>query len=170
MNLQDFKIQILPMKHQLYRVALRITGDPTEAEDVVQEVFIKVWDKRAQIPNIQNVQAFCMSMTKNLAIDKTRSKHRRAESLGEGLDFKTPVANPHQRAEMTDTMYRIEALMKTLPDKQKMVMRLRDIEGMAYEEIALAVDIPINQVKVNLFRARQKIREALINTDQYGLQ
>ena len=63
MNLQDFKIQILPTKNRLYRVALRITGNPAEAEDVVQEVFIKIWNKRAEISNIQNVQAFCMRMT-----------------------------------------------------------------------------------------------------------
>ena len=170
MNLQDFKIQILPTKNRLYRVALRITGNPAEAEDVVQEVFIKIWNKRAEISNIQNVQAFCMRMTRNLAIDKTRSKHRRVEGLGGGLDFKTPVANPHQRAEMTDTVSRIRSLMETLPDKQRLVMQLRDIEGMTYDEISKAVNIPMNQVKVNLFRARKKIREALIDTDQYGLQ
>ena len=86
------------------------------------------------------------------------------------MDFKNPVANPHQRAEMTDTISRIRSLMKTLPDKQRVVMQLRDIEGMTYDEISKAVNIPLNQVKVNLFRARKKIREALINTDQYGLQ
>lgn len=169
MDIQDFKIQILPTKHRLFRLALRIVGNPAEAEDVVQEVFIKIWDRRADFSDIQNVEAFCMRMTKNLAIDKTRSKHKRTQSLGQGLDFENHSANPHQSAEMSDTLARIERLMGSLPDKQRLTMQLRDIEGMTYDEIAKALDIPLNQVKVNLFRARKRIKEALINTDQYGL-
>lgn len=169
MDIQDFKIQILPTKHRLFRLALRIVGNPAEAEDVVQEVFIKIWDRRADFSDIQNVEAFCMRMTKNLAIDKTRSKHKRTQSLGQGLDFENHSANPHQSAEMSDTLARIERLMGSLPDKQRLTMQLRDIEGMTYDEIAKALDIPLNQVKVNLFRARKQIKEALINTDQYGL-
>lgn len=169
MNLQDFKIQVLPTKHRLYRLALRITNHPAEAEDVVQEVFIKIWNKRAELTEVQNIEAFCMRMTRNLAIDKTRSKHRRTQSIGEGLDFRTPVANPHQKAEMSDAVQRVRLLMKDLPDKQRVVMQLRDIEGMTYEEISKALNIPMNQVKVNLFRARKRIRQGMLNTEQYGL-
>lgn len=169
MNLQDFKIKILPTKNKLYRVALRIVRDAAEAEDVVQEVFIKVWKKRGELRNVENLDAFCMRMTKNLAIDKTRSKHKRTESLGQGMDFSARAANPHQLVERQDTISKVERLMEELPEKQRLVMQLRDIEEMTYEEIAKALNIPVNQVKVNLFRARKKIRELLLNRKEYGL-
>lgn len=169
MNLTEFKNSILPAKDKLYRMALRIVGDRAEAQDVVQEVFIKIWKKRAHLDEISNIDAFCMRMTKNLAIDKTRSKHKRTQSLGHGLDFATHSRNPHQQVETNDTINRVRQLMETLPTKQKMVMQLRDIEEMSYDEIAKSLDIPMNQVKVNLFRARKKIRELLLN-QSYGLQ
>ncbi len=169
MNLTEFKNRILPAKDKLYRMALRIVGDSAEAQDVVQEVFIKIWKKRAHLDNIDNIEAFCMRMTKNLAIDKTRSKHKRTQSLGHGLDFATHSSNPHQQVEMNDTINRVRTLMKSLPVKQRMIMQLRDIEEMSYDEIAKHLDLPMSQVKVNLFRARKKIRELLLN-QRYGLQ
>jgi RNA polymerase sigma factor (sigma-70 family) len=170
MNLNDFKIKILPTKNKLFRAAFRIVGNTAEAEDVVQEVFIKIWNKRGELRNIENLEAFCMRMTKNLAIDKTRSKHKRTQNLGEGLDFVTRSANPHQKVESNDTIGQVRQLMKQLPDKQRMVMQLRDIEEMTYDEIGDALEIPMNQVKVNLFRARKKIREVLLNNKEYGLR
>lgn len=150
-------------------MALRIVGNAAEAEDVVQEVFIKIWKRRADFAKVENIDAFCMRMTKNLAIDKTRSKHKRTQELGQGMDFKSHAANPHQQAEMNDTIGRIKALVNQLPEKQRLVMQLRDIEDMSYMEISKALDMPMNQVKVNLFRARKKIRELLINKQLHGL-
>ena len=170
MNLQEFKIKVLPTKNRLYRAALRIVNDASEAEDVVQEVFIKIWKKRGELRGIENLDAFCMRMTKNLAIDKTRSKHKRTQSLGQGMDFSARTANPHQMVETQDTISKIQRLMHQLPEKQRLVMQLRDIEEMAYDEIAKALEIPMNQVKVNLFRARKKIRELLLNKKEYGLR
>ena len=141
-----------------------------DAEEVLQDVFIKIWNKRGELRGIENLEAFSMRMTKNLAIDKTRSKHKRTQSLGEGLDFVTRAANPHQKMESSDTIGQIRQLMNQLPDKQRMVMQLRDIEEMTYDEIGDALDIPMNQVKVNLFRARKKIRELLLNKKEYGLR
>ncbi len=170
MNLIDFKNKVLPNKNKLFRVALRIVGDAAEAEDVVQEVFIKIWKRRADFSNIKNIDAFCMQMTKNLAIDKTRSKHKRTQELGLGVDFATHSANPHQQTETNDTISRIKRLVEQLPEKQQLVMQLRDIEDLSYIEISKALDMPMNQVKVNLFRARKKIRELLINREFDGLQ
>jgi len=169
MSLEVFKKQVFPIKDKLYRFALRIVGNGAEAEDVVQEVFIKLWSKNQDLDQLNNVEAWCMKMTKNLSIDKLRSKHQRVGAFQEGFDIKDGVANPYQITAQNDTIEQVRQLMQSLPEKQRMTMQLRDIEGMTYEEITVALDISLNQVKVNLFRARQQIRKALLNNQQYGL-
>ncbi|MEL6866803.1 MAG: RNA polymerase sigma factor [Bacteroidota bacterium] len=169
MSLKNYKSEVLSHKNKLYRFALRIVGNVAEAEDVVQEVLIKMWKSRSQLGQFQNTEAWCMKMTKNLSIDKLRSKHRQTSTLPEAYELSARTASPYQQAEMGDTVSHIRTLMEALPDKQRMTMQLRDIEGMSYKEIAEVLDIPLNQVKVNLFRARQYIRTQLINKESYGL-
>ena len=165
MSLKIFNRDILPIKDKLYRFALRITGSGFEAEDVVQEVMIKLWKKRADLSQYANTEAWCMRMTKNLSIDKLRSKHRRTEDIAATYDLAGGDESPHELAEQQDTIAHIQQLMNSLPTKQKMVMQLRDIEDMSYQEIAEALDIPMNQVKVNLFRARKAIRTKLLESN-----
>ncbi len=163
--LQHFKQEIMPMKDKLFRVAFRITGDASEAEDVVQETFIKVWDLRQTWSNYNNLQGWVMSLTKNKAIDKTRSKHKRTTSLDGVYNMAKVENSPEQVAIFSDEMQRIQVFMKQLPQKQREVMELRDFEELSYKEIATQLDIPMNHVKVNLSRARKTIREQLIKDE-----
>lgn len=169
MSLEDFTKQILPIKQKLFRFSLRIVGNQAEAEDVVQEVFVKLWKKREDWEKYKNMEAWCMRMTKNLSIDKLRSKHHRAGILPEGMDFIAPGVSPDRKAELTDLLGQLKGLMQQLPEKQRLVMHLRDIEGQSYKEISEYLEMPLNQVKINLFRARQSIKSQLINIDSYGL-
>lgn len=170
MDLQDFKQTILPIKDKLFRYAFRIVKDADEAQDVVQEVFIKLWNKRHEWDKYQNIEALCMRMTRNLAIDKTRSKHRRVQSLDTAYNVMENTASPERLTESNDTMSQIKSMIDGLPNKQKEIMQLRDIEGLSYKEIAAALKMPMSQVKVYLFRARKQIREQLVNSELYGLQ
>ena len=165
MNIKEFQNTILPIKNTLYRLAKRVVGETSEAEDVVQEVFVKIWNQRTQLTEITNVEAWCMRLTKNLSIDKLRSKHRRTEAFHPEFDQADDQQTPYQFVETNDTMQQIENMMNALPEKQKMVMHLRDIEGLAYQEIAEALEIPLNQVKVNLFRARKQVREQILASE-----
>jgi RNA polymerase sigma factor (sigma-70 family) len=153
------------VKNKLYRFALRITGDNAEAEDVVQEVFIKVWHRLNELPNIQNTEAWCMTLTKNLSLDKLRSKHRRTEEIGEILQISDSESTPYESLAGKDMVDKIRHWMKLLPEKQQLVMHLRDIEDKTYEEISLILDMPMPQVKVNLHRARTAIRERILAID-----
>ena len=171
MNLiKDFKTRILPIKDKLYRFALRIVEDESEAKDVVQEVFIKVWNKRMEMHRYANLEAWCMRLTRNLSIDKLRSKHRRVVPLEGRMVMAETNTTPYQKTAMKDTVDYVRQLMQGLPMKQKMVMQLRDIEGLTYQEIAQTLDISLSQVKVNLFRARKTIRQQLIKSESYGVQ
>lgn len=161
MKLDTFKSDILPIKDKLFRVALRITGNPPEAEDVVQETFIKLWEQRRELQSIQNLEAWCMQMTKNRAIDKRRLRFNQSEGLEVAYGLQSQEQTPDQQAERSDEMAQVKRLMQDLPDKQRMTMQLRDIDGLSYQEISDTLDIPLNQVKTNIFRARKSLRAKL---------
>ena len=165
----NFERLTYSIKDKLYRFSLRITGNEMEAEDVVQEVFLKVWDKREQMTDIQNPEAWCMTLTKNLSLDKLRSKHRLTTEISEAVYITDSKPTPYNAFEKDDTIGRIRFLMNELPEKQKMVMHLRDIEGMAYDEIAEQLDMPLPQVKVYLHRARNYVREKMLEAEKFGL-
>jgi RNA polymerase sigma factor (sigma-70 family) len=151
------------IKDKLYRFALRITGSIPEAEDVVQEVFLKIWDKREDMAHVLNPEAWCMTLTKNLAFDKIKSKHRKTDDIEEAYGVHDAKTNVYQTVETSDTMALIKQMMDALPENQRLVMHLRDIEELSYEEIVTSLNMPMAQVKVNLHRARQKIREQLLS-------
>ncbi len=162
MSLIYFKQNILPVKDKLYRFAQSILKNTMEAEDVVQEVMVRVWQKRETWHEVENMEALTMKMTKNLALDKLKSRYNRTDSLPEYADWRDDAAQPDEATESNDLIQRIRKMMNHLPEKHRMVMQLRDIEGLSYEEISEVLDMPMSQVKINLFRARTHIREQLI--------
>lgn len=169
----DFQSDVLPLKNVLFRLALRITLSPEEAEDVVQETMMKVWSRREAWPQIESMEAFCLTICRNLAVDRNRKKGRAAASLddeeaSEPADH-SYTADPERRTVDGDRMSLLRRLMASLPEKQRSIMQLRDIEGMSYKDIAAALAISEDQVKVGLFRARQTIKKKFIDTDSYGL-
>ena len=168
----SFQADVLPLKDMLFRLALRITLNHAEAEDVVQETMIKVWNLREQWPEIESIEAFCINICRNLARDKQKKMVNQSQSLDES-QHEAPdtshAANPEQQTVANDRIQLIKRLMDRLPEKQRTCMQLRDIEGKAYKEIAAALDISEQQVKVNIFRARQTIRQQYLATEQYGL-
>jgi RNA polymerase sigma-70 factor (ECF subfamily) len=168
----SFQNDILPLKNELYRLALRITLDHAEAEDVVQETMLKVWNRREQWDQIESIEAFCLTICRNQALDKMRRMGRQSESLDEGSHQKADTsyaANPEEHAMHEDRLQLIRRLIDSLPEKQRTVMTLRETEGKSYKEIAEAMNISEEQVKVNLFRARQTIKQKYIKTEEYGL-
>ena len=170
MDVVQFKDEILPLKNKLYRFSLNIVKDEDLAKDVVQECLIKVWEKRNDLKLVQNLEAWCMQVTKNKALDKLRSKHVSRTDLFEvKLDTRKETNTPYALTERGDLMTRIKLLIDLLPQRQREVMQLRDIEGYTYKEIGEILEIDINLVKTNLFRARRKLKESLIKENAYGL-
>ena len=149
----SFRNDVLPLKNELYRLALRITLNPAESEDIVQETMIKVWNRRDQWDHIDSIEAYCLTICRNLALDKTKRMEHQNQSLNEG------------EHDAPDNSY------SSNPEEQAMhhVMQLRDIEGKSYKEIADIMAISEEQVKVNIFRARQAIRQKFLETEKYGL-
>jgi len=170
MNFEMFESRVLPVKNKLFRFAFRLLGSSEEAKDVVQEVFIRVWNGRDQIASIENMEAWCMRITRNLSLDKLRARQRKAtDSIEDNFDIQQDTHTPYEAAENNESMQRISQLIASLPEKQRQVMHLRDIEGYSYNEICEILELDMNQVKVNLFRARNAVREKFIKINAYGL-
>lgn len=165
----NFRNDILPLKDKLFRVALRITFDRAEAEDIVQETLIRVWNKREEWAQFGSIEAYCLTVAKNLAIDRSEKKDAQTVELTPAMEQASDVSSPYEKLVTKERMKLIHRLMDELPEKQRQIMQLRDIEDKSYKEIAVALNLTEEQVKVNLFRARQKVKLKFINIEGYGL-
>lgn len=166
----SFKNDILPLKNELYRLALRITLSEMEAEDVVQDTLIKVWNSRESWPGIDSIEAYSMAICRNKALDRLRLKDNQLASLEQHNSGEMVAdGNPQQKLIAKDRLEAVRALIDALPEKQRSCMQLRDIEGKSYKEVANILGISEEQVKVSIFRARQTIRKQFQELEEYGL-
>lgn len=165
----DFRKDILPLKDKLFRLALRITFDRAEAEDIVQETMIRVWNKRDEWDGLESVEAYCLTVTRNLAIDRSEKKDSQTVVLTIEAEQTPDASSPYDRLVNKERLKLVHRLVGELPEKQRLIMQLRDVEGKSYKEIAAALRLTEEQVKVNLFRARQKVKQKFIDIDNYGL-
>ena len=166
MTVETFKIEVLPMKHKLFRLANRMLLNIPEAEDVVQEVFLRLWARKERLNEYKSIEAFAMTITKNLCLDKLKSKGYKTDELTEKHEQQTTVT-PYQKMEITDSYQKVKKIINALPEQQRMIIHLRDIEGYEFEEISDVMNISINTIRVNLSRARKKVREILVKTYHY---
>ena len=166
----SFRNDVLPLKNELFRLALRITLNRAEAEDIVQDTLIKVWNRREEWNSIDSIEAFSLTVCRNLSLDRIRKKGNDNDSL-EDVKAAEPLAssNPQDRMIQTDKVRLIRQIVDGLPEKQRSCMQLRDFEGKTYKEIASVLDISEEQVKVNIFRARQTVKQKYLKLDNYGL-
>ena len=165
----SFRDDILPLKDKLFRLALRITFDRAEAEDVVQDTMIRVWNKREEWTQFGSIEAYCMTVSKNLAIDRSQKKEAQNVELTPEMEEESEISGPYDQLVNNERMSIIHRLINELPEKQRLIMQLRDIEGESYKEIAKILNLTEDQVKVNLFRARQKVKQRYLEIDEYGL-
>ena len=168
--MMNFKNDILPLKNQLYRLALRITLCSTEAEDIVQETLIKVWNRRDSWDKIDNIKAFCFTICRNLALDSIKRHDNQNQNLDDIQYEQADTAfNPSEQTIESDRLRIVREIVNALPEKQRSCIQLRDFEGKSYKEIAEVLGITEEQVKVNIFRGRQTIKQRFLSIDNYNL-
>ena len=165
----NFRNDILPLKDKLFRLALRITMNRAEAEDVVQDTMLRVWGRRDEWEGMESVEAYCLTVCRNLAIDRSQLKESQNEELTESNANTPDSADPYSLCVRNEQMALIHRLISGLTEKQRTILQLRDVEGKSYKEIADIVGVSEEQVKVNLFRARQKIKQQYTEINDYGL-
>lgn len=156
----SFRNDVLPLKNELYRLALRITLQHEDAEDIVQDTLIKIWNKRDEWQDIDSMAAYSMTICRNLALDRLKKKDRRSESIDTlHLALHDTTASPYEQIDQKDRLQIVKNIINALPEKQRTCMQLRDFEGKTYKEIAQIMTISEDQVKINLFRARQAVKQ-----------
>ncbi|WP_291529629.1 RNA polymerase sigma factor [Bacteroides sp. UBA939] len=165
----SFRNDILPLKDKLFRLALRITFDRAEAEDVVQETMIRVWSKRDEWAQFGSIEAYCLTVARNLAIDRSEKKDAHTVELTPEMEQTPDASAPYDLLVEKERMTLIHRLINELPQTQRLIMQLRDIEGKSYKEIAVILQLTEDQVRVNLFRARQKVKQQYLEIEGYGL-
>ncbi|MDD5695791.1 MAG: RNA polymerase sigma factor [Bacteroidales bacterium] len=169
MTPKQFTEEIFPLKDKLFRFAMRILDDREDARDMVQVVLVRLWDQNTELHKLRNTEAFAMTLTRNLCIDWLRTNGRILRGDTQEIMMIDPVT-PYDLTEIRDSVKRINHLINHLPDQQRMILHLRDIEGYEFEEIASILDLNLNVIRVNLSRARKKIKEELNKVHQYELQ
>lgn len=143
----------------MFRIAFRVVRNTEEAEDVVQDALVKIWNKWSTVSEADNVEAYCMTVTRNLAIDLVRKRKMQTSELENHYDLKSDNANPEKIAVVKDQLSRVRAFIDSLPENYRTVLELRDIDGYSYNEISDMTGYSLEKVKVYLFRARLKIKE-----------
>lgn len=165
----SFRNDILPLKDKLYRLALRITLDSAEAEDIVQDTMIRVWNKRDGWAQFNSIEAFCLTVARNLAIDRSQKSEAQNIELTTETQEMSDGSTPERQLERSEQMDLVRKLINELPEKQRTIIQLRDIEEKSYKEIADVMQLTEDQVKVTLFRARQRIKAKYNEIQSYGL-
>lgn len=170
MEKKDYQQIFETHRDKIWRFAMRILEDKLLAEDVMQDVLIRCWKHENELAGMDNPGAWMMRVTRNLCIDKIR-KMRKVNIVEIDNAYSAQSENPTPLKSMviSDLMDSLKKLIDELPSKQKMVFHLREIEGMAYQEIGEILDMTLADVKVNLHRARKKIQLQLTKVDSYGL-
>ena len=159
----SFQTTVLPLSDRLFRLALRVTMNRAEAEDVVQDTLLRVWERRSEWGQIDNLEAFAIATCRNRALDVAKRAGRNTVPLDKVEGVHLPAPNAQLFLEAREQLSHVRRLMDSLPELQRTIMLLRDIEGQSYGEIAKELGISETQVKVYLHRARTKVREGIKN-------
>jgi len=165
MTKEEFQKEVIPIGDKLYRMAYRLLGNQESAKDVLQELFLKLWEKRGELRNLSSIDAFACTVLKNKCLDKIRLKKPMVD-----LDsVKTQGNNPETAFDYNEGVSEIRKLMQMLPERQRIIMQMRDIDCCTYDEIALLLDTTVNNVRVQLSVARKWVKEELLKVYNYGI-
>ncbi|MCB4798770.1 RNA polymerase sigma factor [Neotamlana laminarinivorans] len=169
MTQTEFLNIVMPFKDKVFRVAKRLLISTEEAEDATQEILLKLWKNKKKIQEYKNVEAFSMTMTKNFCYDKLKSKQAQNLKIVHS-NYEAKETPLHKQVELNDSVNWVAKIIEELPEQQRLIVQLRDIEEYDLDEIAKMLNMNNTAVRVNLSRARKAIREKLTNTHNYGVK
>jgi RNA polymerase sigma-70 factor (ECF subfamily) len=166
MELNQFKVEALPIRSKILNYSLKMLESREEAEDTVQEVFLKLWEMRAKLSEYDSVEALAVTMTKNICLNKLsfRQRHGREElsqiqNVGSGETAERQLEN-------SDAVDLVKQIIDTLPPLQKMIIRMRDIDDYELNTIAEITGCTEEAVRMNLSRARKKVKEVFFKMNK----
>lgn len=167
MELQEFKSKVLPLKDRLFRIALSMLKSTEEAEDTLQDVMVKLWDKRERLSSYNSIDALAVTITKNQCLDRLKSKKHKNQLDVQDMELDSGFLSPHKRLELSESMQVMMSAFEDLPEQQRLLITLRDVEGYGYEEISEQTGLEVNNIRVGLSRARKAARVAYLKVTNY---
>jgi RNA polymerase sigma-70 factor (ECF subfamily) len=167
MQLEQFKSDIVPLRQKLFMMACKYMPNKEDAEDAVQETLLRLWSIREQLDTVSNPGAFAMQITKNICIDRLRTQKEQTKI--DDFCLEASDETPYSTTERNDTLAIIQQIIESLPELQRCIIRMRDIEGYELNEIAGITGTQVSAVTVNLSRARKKVRDQFIRIINYKL-
>jgi len=165
MNAEEFKRLYYPFHPKLYRIAFALLNNADDAEDILQDTYYKLWDKRTELINVLQPEAFCVRLVKNLCLDFLRAPRNRIDNESvESLNIMTGTT-PERELESKEKIHQIESMIEQLPDKQRIVIQMRGCGDCSFEEIEAATGESAANVRVLLSRARKTLKSMLANNN-----
>lgn len=165
MELKQFKIDVLPLCDKLLNYARKLTEDPSDAEDAVQEIMLKLWNMRQKLDEYQSIEALAMTMTHHLCMDIWRAKRPDSLSL-EQVQAPSQSATPERLLEEKDEFRLMRKIIDSLPTLQRTIIQMKDVQEYETEEIAEITGCSAEAIRSNLSRARKKVRDIYLQTIQ----
>lgn len=167
MNKETFISKVLPLQNSWFKLAMRYLKNEFAAKDLVQDVAIKVWEKRGDWEQVENFPAWCMRIAKNRCLDLLKKQKRTILSISaNNYDTIDVTINQLEELELKDSDEEISMLINSLDEPQKTIIRMREMECNSYKEIADVMNMTLDQVKVNIYRGRQKLKKILLNKNK----
>lgn len=167
MNQNEFVILITPFKDKLFRLAKRLLVSTEEAEDATQEVILKLWNNKESLDSYKSIEAFSIIMTKNYCLDQLKAKRSgNLKLVHDNYIDKEPSLE--RQIETKDSFDWVEKAINELPEQQKLIIQMRDIEEFEFEEIAQIMDMNKTAIRVALSRGRKTIRAFMLKINDYG--
>lgn len=158
----------MPFKDKLFRLAKRILISSDEAEDAVQEVYLRLWNGRSNLRNYRSPEAFAVTITKNYCLDRLKSKQASNLTIvHNNYEAKESIERNLEAEEGVAILFKI---MENLPTQQRLILQMRDVEQYEFSEIAKLLESNETAVRVALSRARKAVREAMIKQYNYGVR
>lgn len=169
MTSTEFTTLVMPFKDKVFRLARRLLVSNEEAEDATQEILLRLWNNQSKISSYNNVEAFAMTMTKNFCLDRLKSKQAQNLKIVHS-NYQDNNVSLQKQVELSDSLSWVGKMLEHLPEQQRMILQLRDIEAYEFDEIAEIMDMNPTAIRVALSRARKTIREQLTKTHNYGVK
>lgn len=166
MDANEFKTVFIPYHAKLYRTAYSILRNVQDAEDIVQDAYLKLWNRRDELDVAVSKEAYCVTLVKNLCMDFIRSSHQTLEDAIDDEKLGLTDDNIGERLEQKEESRRLRKMIGGLPDIQKKVMWLRDVNECSFEEIGIATGLNQGNIRATLSKARKKIREQFYNLNK----
>ncbi len=166
MNDTEFQQKVVSLSKNAYLIAVRLLRSEEDAKDAVQEVMIKLWDKRKKLEKHPNIKGFLFLTTRNYCLDLIQTSKWKFKNANEKIENLPLILSEQNESNFIEERYqKIKTEIDHLPEIQKQIILLRDFDGFDFEEIAKITNLKVEHIRVLLSRTRKKIREQLTKTE-----